>query len=65
MEIKAKYKIGDIVYYMRHDYNVEYPLQKIEKENQPRYETLKWYLEIIGLDFKTVIKRINQIPKLY
>jgi len=33
--------------------------------NRPRYETLKWYLEIDGLDFEEVIKRINNIPKLY
>ena len=34
-------------------------------ENRPRYENLKWYLEIIGVDFSSAIKRINQIPKLY
>jgi hypothetical protein len=43
----------------------EHGLALIEKENMPRYETLRWYLEIIGLDFKTVIDRINKIPKLY
>lgn len=43
----------------------EEALQLITEENRPRYESLKWYLEIIGLDFETVIKRINQIPKLY
>lgn len=37
----------------------------VEEDNIPRYETLRWYLEIIGLDFKTVIERINEIPKLY
>jgi glutamine---fructose-6-phosphate transaminase (isomerizing) len=35
------------------------------EENQPRYETLRWYLEIVGLDFEHVIKVINKIPKLY
>ena len=34
-------------------------------ENQPRYESIKWYLEIVGLDFGTVIEKINSIPKLY
>jgi len=34
-------------------------------ENIARYETLRWYLEIVGLDFEPVIKRINEIPKLY
>jgi len=43
----------------------EEALKKIEKENRPRYETLKWYLEIIGLDFEAVIKQINKIPRLY
>jgi glutamine---fructose-6-phosphate transaminase (isomerizing) len=40
-------------------------LKKIEQENRPRYATIKWYTEIIGLDFESTIKRINQIPKLY
>lgn len=43
----------------------EKALEKVNEENRPRYETLKWYLEIIGLDFENVIKRVNQIPKLY
>jgi hypothetical protein len=37
----------------------------IMAENQPRYETIRWYLEILGLDFTNVIKTINKIPKLY
>jgi len=37
----------------------------IEAENFPRYETLRWYLEIIGLDFEDTINRVNRIPKLY
>jgi glutamine---fructose-6-phosphate transaminase (isomerizing) len=40
-------------------------LTLIYEENQPRYETLRWYLEIIGLDFEYVIRNINNIPKLY
>ena len=40
-------------------------LEIVNEENKPRYETIKWYLEIVGLDFETVIKRVNQIPKLY
>jgi hypothetical protein len=30
-------------------------------ENRPRTESLRWYLEAIGLDFNSVIKRVNQI----
>jgi len=40
-------------------------LKLIEEENIPRYESLRWYIEIIGLDFDYVIKVINKIPKLY
>lgn len=40
-------------------------LNLIYKENAPRYNSLKWYLEIVGLDFEEVIKRINKIPRLF
>ena len=40
-------------------------LNLIGEENRPRYESIKWYLEIIGLDFENTIKAINNIPKLY
>ena len=40
-------------------------LIKINKENEVRYETMRWYLEIIGIDFATAVQIINQIPKLY
>ena len=40
-------------------------LKMIEEENRPRYSSIKWYTEIVGLDFESTIKRINQIPKLY
>ena len=43
----------------------ETALELINAENKPRYESLKWYLEIIGLDFENTIRRINQISKLY
>lgn len=40
-------------------------LQLITEENRPRYPSLKWYIDIVGLDFTSTIKRINEIPKLY
>jgi len=43
----------------------EEAMNLIEEDNLPRYETLRWYLEIIGLDFAEVIKIVNAIPKLY
>jgi len=43
----------------------EQGLKLIYEENKPRYNSLKWYLEIIGLDYETVIKKINAIPRMY
>ena len=34
-------------------------VKKIIIENKPRYNSIKWYLEIIGLDFNETIKIIN------
>ena len=34
-------------------------------ENIPRYNSIKWYLEIVGLDFKKTIDIINEIPRKY
>jgi len=45
----------------------EKALALLEQENQPRYESIKWYLSIIGLgdEFNRVIKTINSMPKAY
>ena len=43
----------------------EEALALIYEENKPRYNSLKWYLEIIGLDYESTIKRINEIPALF
>ena len=43
----------------------EEALAMIEDENRPRYQNIKWYLDILGFDFETVIKIINNIPKMY
>ena len=37
----------------------------INVENQPRFESLRLYLETINIDFERAIKKINKIPKLY
>ncbi len=34
-------------------------------ENRPRYASIKWYTDILNLDFPSIIKQINSIPKLY
>ncbi|PIQ47508.1 MAG: glucosamine 6-phosphate synthetase [Cytophagales bacterium CG12_big_fil_rev_8_21_14_0_65_40_12] len=43
----------------------EEALEKIYQENKPRYNSVKWYLEILGLSFEATIKTINQIPRMY
>ncbi len=43
----------------------EEALLLVKKENQPRYDNLQWFLEVLGFDFNEVIKTINLIPKLY
>jgi glutamine---fructose-6-phosphate transaminase (isomerizing) len=40
-------------------------LKLVAVENQPRYESIQWYLDSIGLEFEPAIKTINSIPKLY
>lgn len=36
-------------------------LELVNKENQPRYQNIRWYLDVLGLDFKDVIDRVNSI----
>lgn len=40
-------------------------LELVKKENIPRFENMVWYLEALGLDFREVIKVVNEIPSLY
>jgi hypothetical protein len=40
-------------------------LKFINQENLPRFESMKWYLDTIGVDFEKAIKTVNSIPKLY
>ena len=40
-------------------------LDLLYEENLPRFESLKWYFDVIGLDMDTVLTKINQIPRLY
>lgn len=36
-------------------------LDSVLVENRPRAESLHWYLDAIGLDFNSVIRRVNQL----
>ncbi|MFO7323532.1 MAG: hypothetical protein DIU68_017520 [Chloroflexota bacterium] len=40
-------------------------LARAQEDNQPRYDSIRWYCETIGLDFGAAIQRINQAPKRY
>lgn len=39
----------------------------LEEENMPRYESIKWYLSVVGLGdaFNHVISTVNAMPKLF
>lgn len=43
----------------------ERALELVREENKPRYNSLKWYLEIVGLDFEETVKVLNNIPRKY
>jgi glucosamine--fructose-6-phosphate aminotransferase (isomerizing) len=42
----------------------EEALDLIYIENKPRYNSLKWYLEIIGMDYTETIKKINAMKRI-
>jgi glutamine---fructose-6-phosphate transaminase (isomerizing) len=42
----------------------EQALQLIRTENQPRFESIKWYCDTIGISFEDTIERIRAIPHL-
>lgn len=43
----------------------EEALALVEDENRPRYQNIRWYLDTLGMNFKDVIRVINNIPRLY
>lgn len=43
----------------------ETALGLVGEENILRYESIKWYLDLLNLDIVEVVKIINSIPKLY
>lgn len=40
-------------------------LRLVVEENAPRYSNIKWYLDVLGIDFKDAIREVNRAPKLY
>ena len=47
------------------DLTREEAIELIKDENEPRYNNIKWYLDVLNMDYNKVIKTINSIPKLY
>lgn len=40
-------------------------LKLVLEENRPRYPNIKWYLDVLNIDYFEAIKVVNNIPKLY
>ena len=40
-------------------------LEIVKRDNAPRFDSIKWYCDTIGISFAETLKRINSIPKLY
>ena len=40
-------------------------LDLVSAENLPRYKNIRWYLDVVGMDFCDVISGINRVPRLY
>lgn len=47
------------------DITREEALRLVADENTPRYPNLKWYLDVVGIDFKEAIRVVNSVPRLY
>jgi len=46
------------------DLTREQALEMVNDENRPRYPNIKWYLDALGMDFRTVIEVVNRIPRI-
>lgn len=40
-------------------------LALVAEENRPRYPNLRWYLDTLGMDFKSVVQTVNATGRLY
>jgi len=40
-------------------------LDLVSEENAPRFQNIKWYLDVLGFDFSRTINTVNSIPKMY
>lgn len=43
----------------------EEALELVYRDNQPRFDSMKWYFDVIGLDMEDALKVVSGMPKLY
>ena len=43
----------------------EQALEYVYRDNAPRYESMKWYFDVIGVNMDDVLKKINTIKPIY
>lgn len=43
----------------------EEALRLVADENKPRYMNIRWYLDVLNMDYESTIKTINNIKRLY
>ena len=43
----------------------EKALELAYRDNQPRWESMKWYFDTVGVDMREVIKVVNKMSRLY
>lgn len=40
-------------------------MEIVERDNKPRFESIQWYCDSVGINMESTLTRINQIAKLY
>lgn len=43
----------------------EEALKLVYQDNTPRFDTMKWYFDVLNLDMREVLKIVQKMPKLY
>jgi hypothetical protein len=43
----------------------EEALELVYQDNSPRFDSMKWYFDAIGLDMEIVLEKVNSIQRLY
>ena len=43
----------------------EEALELAYQDNRPRFDSIKWYFDTIGISMYDALERVNQIPRLY